>query len=79
MTSTVGVINRAVSVAADAAALLVTFLATRSIFDLNAEHRGQTTLISMLLRNGRLSTEFYSTQLTIDIYSGFLQFRSVYT
>ena len=56
-----GVLNRAISVAADAAILLFTFLATRSIFELSAEHRGQTTLMSMLLRNGKLLTEFYST------------------
>ena len=61
MTSTGGVITRAISVAADAAILLFTFLATRSIFELSPEHRGQTTLMSMLLRNGKLSTEFYST------------------
>ena len=61
MTPTVGVITRAISIAADAAILLVTFLATRSIFELSAEHRGQTTLMSMLLKNGKLLTEFYST------------------
>ena len=60
MTSTVGVINRAISVAADAAILLFTFLVTRSIFELSAEHRAQTTLMSMLLRNGKLLAEFYS-------------------
>ena len=61
MNLTVPVITRAISVAADAAILLFTFLATRSIFELNAEHRGHTTLMSMLLRNGKLPTEFYST------------------
>ena len=61
MPSTVGVITRAISVAADAAILLFTFLATRSIFELSVEHRGETTLMSMLLRNGKLSNEVYST------------------
>ena len=61
MTSTVGVITRAISVAADAAILLFTFLGTRSIFELSAEHRAQTTLMSMLLRNGKLSAGLYST------------------
>ena len=56
-----GVLNRAISVAADAAILLFPFLATRSIFELSAEHRGQTTLMSMLLRNGRLSAGLYSS------------------
>ena len=60
MTSTGGIVTRAISVAADAAMLLFTFLATRSIFEVNAEHRAQTTLMSMLLRNGKLSTELYS-------------------
>ena len=61
MNLTVPVITRAISVAADAAILLFTFLATRSVFELSAEHRAQTTLMSMLLRNGKLLTESYST------------------
>ena len=78
MTSTGGVLTRAISVATDAAVLLVTFLATRSIFELSAEHSAQTTLMSMLLRNGKLSSSTLP-QLNIDVRTGFLQFRSVYT
>ena len=59
MTSTGGVITRAISVAADAAILLFTFLVTRSILKISTEHRAQSTLMSMLIRNGQSLVDFY--------------------
>lgn len=48
------VITRSISVTADAMVLIFTLIATWSIFRTGAEARAQTTLTSMLLKNGDL-------------------------
>ena len=66
--STVPVITRAISVAADGMVLALTLNATWKIYRASQEAGMKSTLVSVFIRNGRISACIYMSQADLGIF-----------